>query len=96
MTAPRIRLTGHLDLQPERWDEILAALKTHIDLTRAEDGCLEFNVDPCPSIKHRLLVSELFVNKASFDAHQARTKASDWARVSACIKRQYEISEIPS
>ena len=94
MAPARIKLEGYLDVPAERWNVVLSALQTHIELTRAEAGCVSFNVDPCADIKFRLVVSELFIDQTSFDAHQRRAQSSDWAKVSAGIPRQYEISEV--
>jgi quinol monooxygenase YgiN len=96
MTEPQIKLNGYLDVPAERWASVLAALNIHIDLTRAEDGCIDFDVTPSQDIAHRLLVSEHFIDQASFDAHQSRTQASDWARASAGIARRYEITVVPT
>lgn len=96
MTQPRIKLTGYLDVPAQRWDEVMQALAVHIDLTRAEAGCIKFDVTPCDTVEHRLLVSELFTDQPSFDAHQVRAKASDWAKASEGIPRLYEIIEVPA
>lgn len=89
MPKGRVTLTGHIDVPPDRMDDVQAALPTHISLTRAEPGCLSFDVDPCPEVPGRFLVSEVFVDQQAFDAHQARTKASQWARVTAGMPRDY-------
>lgn len=93
MTSPRIKLTGYLDVPRDRWADILVALEIHVALTRDEAGCIYFNVDPNKDIPFRLDVSEMFVDQAAFDAHQARNRPSDWAKVSAGIPRHFEISE---
>jgi quinol monooxygenase YgiN len=38
-------------------------------------------------------VRESFTDQAGFDAHQARTHASDWCRHSAGIAREYQITK---
>ncbi|MBO9396048.1 antibiotic biosynthesis monooxygenase [Shimia sp. R9_2] len=91
-----IRLTGHIDVPSNRQEAVAAALPTHIALTRAEPSCLSFDVTQDPAIAARYTVSELFVDQAAFDAHQARTSASDWATVTAGIPRHYQISEVPA
>jgi len=91
MPIGTIYLTGHIDVPAERMEDIQAALSAHIALTRAEPGCLSFEVHPCPDVKGRFLVSEAFVDQQAFDAHQARAKASDWANVSEGIPREYSI-----
>ncbi|WP_095589766.1 putative quinol monooxygenase [Actibacterium ureilyticum] len=94
MTGPRIRLTGHIDVPADRRAAVMAALPDHIRLTRAEPGCLAFDVTPDPSVPGRLLVSELFTDQTAFDAHQARAGASDWAQVTAGIPRHYSIDHV--
>lgn len=88
----RVTLTGHIDVPAERLAEVEAALPRHIELTRAETGCLKFEVVSCPSVAGRFLVSEMFVDRQAFDAHQERTKASDWARVTHGIERDYSVT----
>ncbi len=91
MPNGRVTLTGHIDVPAERLEDIQTALRAHIALTRAEPGCLSFDVTPCPEVKGRFLVYEVFVGQQAFDAHQARTSASDWAKASAGIPRDYSI-----
>jgi len=38
------------------------------------------------------LVDEDFATQASFDAHQARIKTSEWGQATAHLKRQYKIT----
>lgn len=67
-----------------------AHLPEHIRLTRAERGCLRFDVvgtdDPLV-----WQVDETFADRAAFDAHQARTKQSRWAQETAGIRRDFQI-----
>ena len=89
---PRVSLNGHIDVPPECREAVAEGLAEHIALSRSEPGCIHFNVDPCPEVEGRYLVSESFVDQAAFDAHQTRTKASAWAEVTAGIPREYEIT----
>ncbi len=87
-----VTLTGQLICKTE--DEaarVRAALDTHIRLTRAEPGCLSFEVTPTddPLVWQ---VDEAFADKAAFDAHQTRAGASDWAAQTAGIERNYTIT----
>lgn len=91
---PKIHLTGYIDVPADRLAQIEPALAVHKELTRAEPGCLSFNVDPCPSVAGRFLVDEVFQDRTAFDAHQARAKASDWGRISTGIPRNFDIEEI--
>jgi quinol monooxygenase YgiN len=90
----KIQLNGYLDVPQDRWDSVMQALPEHIALTHAEEGCISFEVSPSEDIEHRLMVAELFEDRASFDAHQVRTKASPWFEVTAGISREYEITEV--
>ncbi|MVA82063.1 antibiotic biosynthesis monooxygenase [Agrobacterium vitis] len=87
----KVFLDGHIDVPEDRLEAVEAALPIHIALTRAEPGCLSFNVEACPTISGRFLVSEVFVDQASFDAHQQRTKTSNWFTVTQGIARDYTV-----
>lgn len=70
---------------------VTAGVLRHIALTRAEAGCLAFDVVQTanPMI---WAVSERFVDAAAFEAHQTRTAASDWAQLTAGIARDYKVA----
>ncbi|PWK62789.1 quinol monooxygenase YgiN [Roseicyclus mahoneyensis] len=69
-------------------------LPDHIRLTRAEPGCLSFEVTQSddPLIWQ---VEERFADRAAFDAHQSRTAASGFAAATVGIMRDYKITEAP-
>lgn len=90
----QISLTGYIDVPADRRAAIAAALPEHIALTRAEPGCLRFDVTEDTACPGRFLVSELFASQADFDAHQARAADSPWAKITAGIPRHYSIEEI--
>lgn len=66
-------------------------LPKHLELTRAETGCLRFEVvqtgDPLVWD-----VSEVFADEVSFDLHQKRVRSSGWGRATAGIVRDYVIA----
>lgn len=70
------------------------ALDEHIRLTRAEPGCISFNVTPTddPMV---WAVAEKFADPAAFEAHQTRAGASDWAEQTKGIARDYTIKGMP-
>jgi len=88
----KVFLNGYLDVPTDRLDQVRAALPQHIALTRAETGCVAFDVTEDASVPGRFTVSETFVDQTAFDTHQARTKASDWFRVTEGIPRHYSIT----
>lgn len=68
-------------------------LPEHIRLSRAEPGCLTFNVTPTADpLVWRL--DESFVDKAAFEAHQIRTRASAWFKATAQMKRDFQVTEV--
>ena len=87
----RVRVTGYLRCAPDEIEMVRAALVDHIRLTRAEPGCLSFEVtqdadDPC-----RWNLDETFADMAAFEAHRARAKASDWGRMTAHLHRDIRV-----
>ncbi|MGL4321297.1 MAG: putative quinol monooxygenase [Paracoccaceae bacterium] len=87
-----VRLTGQLLCATDADAALVAQhVPTHIALTHAEPGCLTFNVVQTadPLIWQ---VDESFVDQAAFEAHQTRTRASEWHALSAHIPRQFAIT----
>ncbi len=88
-----IRLTGQLICSNEGQAALVAAhLPDHIRMTRAEPGCVSFEVQQSadPLVWE---VAEVFSDRAAFEAHQARTAASAWGQATKGIERQYVITE---
>lgn len=88
---PSVSLTGQLRCRTS--DEVAIVrecLPAHILLTRAEPGCLKFEVQQTldPLIWQ---VQETFADQKSFDLHQARAASSEWGRVTANLERRYTI-----
>lgn len=84
-----VYLTGQLICTTDDDIALVATqLPTHIALTRANPTCLSFTVTQTadPLIWQ---VDESFADEAAFDAHQTRTRASDWYRLTAHITRRY-------
>lgn len=73
---------------------VLRHLERHIELTRAEPGCLQFSVE---RIADPLVwaVQERFVDQAAFDSHQSRVRASEWGQATSGIKRDYVVVADP-
>ena len=86
-----VNLDGHIDVPADRLADVTAALPDHIALTRAEPGCLRFDVTANPETPGRFDVSEAFADQAAFEAHQARAKTSVWAEITAGLPRNYRI-----
>ncbi|WP_342664882.1 putative quinol monooxygenase [Microbacterium indicum] len=91
--AGEVGLTGRLVCAGRDEAEIvLRHLPLHTELSRAEPGCLRFEV---AATEDPLVwsVSELFADRESFDRHQACVRASEWGRATAGIARDYVVEE---
>ncbi|MBL9047182.1 MAG: antibiotic biosynthesis monooxygenase [Tabrizicola sp.] len=88
-----IRVTGRLICATEADAGVVQAmLPEHVRLSRAEPGCLSFEVVPSsdPLI---WVLDESFADRAAFEAHQVRTLASAWFRATAHLKRDFQVTE---
>ena len=88
-----ITLTGQLRASAADLAALRTTLPEHLRLTRAEPGCLAFHVTPDPGDPTVYHVHERFRDRAAFDAHQARSRASAWWRATSHLPRRYQISE---
>ena len=88
-----ITLTGRLICANDDEDQIVRQhMPEHIRLTRAEPGCLKFEVTESadPLVWQ---VDEEFASRADFDAHQVRTAESAWGKASKGIVRDFQVTE---
>ncbi|MCK0089777.1 antibiotic biosynthesis monooxygenase [Rhodococcus sp. HNM0563] len=91
MTA-EVLLSGYLIcVNADEADCVERLLPRHLDLTRAELGCLSFVVDRTddPLVWR---VDERFVDEAAFAFHQQRVANSEWGRATADIQRSYAVT----
>ena len=87
-----MRLSGFLRCASMEDVEIVKRhLPDHLRLTRAEPGCLSFEVSQTddPLVWR---VEERFVDRAAFDFHQQRTRPPEWFTATSTIARDYNIS----
>lgn len=94
LPAGAISLTGQLICADQSQGDIVREyLPSHIELTRAEPGCISFEVaQTSDSLVWQ--VDELFESAEAFAAHQERVRGSEWGRATAAITRSYEIHEL--
>lgn len=85
-------LSGFLELPPGRIEELRPTLAEHVRLTRAEPGCLCFDVTEDPEIPGRFNLYEEFVDPDAFRVHQRRSAASAWGRISVDFIRRYTVT----
>lgn len=89
----KVILRGHIQVPPGDLEAVEAELGIHIQLTRAEAGCLVFEIVQDIEDRCRFTVYEEFSDRAFFDHHQSRTQRSKWGEVAANVERHYEILE---
>jgi quinol monooxygenase YgiN len=85
-------LNGWIAIAAEEEAVLLPLLEAHVQLTRAEPGCLAFSVTR--GAEGRFEVAERFRDRAAFDAHQARSAASAWGVATRHLQRSYRIEEV--
>lgn len=90
---PVITVNGYIEIPDEDFDALLAALPKHVEATKAEEGCIEFEVIQDKGYPNRFNVFEIFIDRESFDYHQERTAGSQWAVASANVVRHYNVTE---
>ncbi|WP_026533769.1 putative quinol monooxygenase [Arthrobacter sp. H14] len=89
-----VRLSGQLVCDgPDQVAIVMQHLPLHMELTRAEEGCLSFEVKPTqePFVWQ---VDEQFRDATAFQAHQKRVADSEWGRLTAGIERRYIVEGI--
>jgi len=88
-----VRLTGRLICaSPSEAEIVERHLPRHVELTRAEPGCLHFEVLPTAG---GLVwnVHERFADEVAFGAHRRRVAGSEWGQVTAGIERSYTVEK---
>lgn len=89
-----IRLTGRLICATaEEAATVRLHLPEHLRLSRADAGCLSFEIAPGadPLVFD---VDESFRTRADFEAHRDRARQSAWARATADLRRDYHLQEV--
>ncbi|MFG6178928.1 putative quinol monooxygenase [Halomonas sp. THAF12] len=90
---PKIILEGYIVVPESELEIVRNELKSHINLTREEEGCLEFQVVQDECEKNRFHVYEEFKNQAAFQYHQERVQTSHWGEITKNVERHYQIHE---
>ena len=88
-------LTGFIEIPLTERPVILPLLAEHVRLTRAEPGCLAFDVTESRERPGWFAVSEHFRDAAAFEAHQARAAASPWGEATRHLRRDFRREDRP-
>ena len=84
-----VRLTGTITIPVAQHGQVLPLLNDHIMQTRAEAGCLHFDVTQDAETPELFHVSELFTDEAAFSAHQENGAARPWGPASKDLIRDF-------
>lgn len=88
----RVVLTGTLVCTDDAQAAVVRrCLPMHAALSRAEPGCISFEVTPTddPWVWQ---VEETFLDARSFEGHQARARTSEWGRSTVGIERRCTVT----
>ncbi|WP_231476127.1 VOC family protein [Rhodococcus sp. UNC23MFCrub1.1] len=88
---PHVHLSGQLICRDDAESAVVSeCLPRHVELTRAEPGCVSFDVQQSddPLVWQ---VDEYFTDDAAFARHQERVSSSEWGGRTAGIERRYVV-----
>ena len=89
----KVILSGYIEVPQDDLDQVMQELPTHIKLTRAEPGCIVFEVNQDEDNPQRFSVYEEFLDNEAFERHQARVRSSRWGDVTGNVARHYQLSQ---
>ncbi|ASW82816.1 MULTISPECIES: putative quinol monooxygenase [Vibrio] len=89
----KVTLKGFILVPESDLELVKNELVNHKRLTLEEIGCITFSVTENSENPLRFDVYEEFTDKAAFEHHQKRVKASNWGKVTVNVERYYEIFE---
>ncbi|MCD6671001.1 antibiotic biosynthesis monooxygenase [Vibrio cholerae] len=89
----KVTLKGFILVPESDLELVKNELVNHKRLTLEEIGCTTFSVTENSENPLRFDVYEEFTDKAAFEHHQKRVKASNWGKVTVNVERYYEIFE---
>ncbi len=92
----KVKLKGHIIVSESDLEAVTKELDNHIALTRAEEGCLIFEVSQDPDHLFRFNVYEEFDSTESFRYHQRRVQSSAWGSIAANVNRNYSTEGLES
>jgi quinol monooxygenase YgiN len=88
----KVILEGYIVVSESDLINLKEHLDEHIKLTRAENGCIVFNVEQRNGKELIFDVYEEFSDKEAYYFHQERLKASPWYKATRKAERHYDVS----
>ena len=88
-----IIVAGHLRVQPEDRDELLARSLPSVETARSTEGCLDFALAPDPVDSGRVNVFERWVDRQSLERFRADGPDGDLGDLIAAFEvGEYEVN----
>jgi quinol monooxygenase YgiN len=88
----KVILEGYIVVSESDLINLKEHLDEHIKLTRAENGCIVFNVEQRNGKELIFDVYEEFSDKEAYYFHQERLKASPWYKATRKVEKHYDVS----
>ncbi len=89
----KVVVSGQIYVPLRSLDEIRRAIEIHVELSRAEEGCLMFDLIESLEEPGRFDLYEEFVDMNAFEQHKLRAETSEWAEVSKEVQRDFEVQQ---
>lgn len=89
MAKGNIILNGTIIMPLDQQAKLRPLLEEHTALTRAEPGCLFFEVTQDQADPARFTVSERFADQAALAFHEMRGAASAWGPAARHLQREF-------
>ncbi len=86
---------GTVTVPADELDAITPLIAEHIRLSRAEPGCIAFDISPSPHDPFLFHVAQEFIDRDAFAAHTDRTRASVWWAKSQHLTRDIRVYDRP-
>ncbi len=85
----KISLFVSVGVAPEKFNEFLAALKSHIEIIKNEPGCESIEIYREHSDESTLHLWEVWSDRPSWDAHMENANSLAWrARMSGIVRSE--------
>ena len=85
----KIMHIGTLHCAPDEVDTLTTLLGPHVALSRAEPGCLSYELFQDEVQLTTFQLNAVFRDRQAFEAHKARVESADWGRATAHMRTDF-------
>lgn len=91
---PRVILTGFLICRTlDEADRVAGMVADHVRQSRAEEGCIAFEIIRSMADPVRFAVREIYQTRAAFQAHLDRVRSTPWGQSTRGLHRDYMLTD---